>query len=332
MTPQQKVDFAKSKNADLLISFHVDGEPATKGIKSSGMSFWVAKDEFANSANSKVLATAIINEFSNNCGIPVMPEINQRQNGVWILQAPSCPALLIETGFITNEKDVSYLKTNAAKETIAKNVLAGIEKYLTRKPYTIVNTTLTNTFINVKYSDTNYTKSSDFKNKALVIIDSKEVGNLGNKFIEDGHVKYSTITIYKPSEAKKIFGDKGQYGAIKLTQKEAVFISAKSIYFDAKSGSVKLLGPDIRLKGDFSDALINVEGKIITAKELKTIDPKKISSINVLKGDKLNDITEAKSKKSVIYISLKADDLPEVFVQSSSKKAEPFIEIGRAHV
>ena len=179
----------------------------------------------------------------------------------------------------------------------------------------------------VKHSDTNYTKSSDFKNKALVIIDSKEVGNVGNKFIEDGHVKYSTITIYNPSEAKKIFGDKGQYGAIKLTQKEAVFISAKSIYFDDKSGSVKLLGPDIRLKGDFSDALINVEGKIITAEELKTIDPNKISSVSVLQGDKLNDITEAKGKKSVIYISLKADDLPEVVIKSSMEKTDAKVAV-----
>ncbi len=134
MNPQQKVEFAKSKKADLLISFHIDNGPKESANKHSGMSVWVAKDEFSNAAKSKVLASAILSEFSNNYGLPVMSPLNQRQAGVWILQANTCPAVLIETGFINNEKDLAYLQTSAAKETIAKNLLLAIEKYLVNIP------------------------------------------------------------------------------------------------------------------------------------------------------------------------------------------------------
>ncbi len=134
MNPQQKVEFAKSKNADLVISFHVDNGPKELADTKTGMSVFVAKDEFANAAKSKTLATVIVKEFSNNYGLTVKPQLNQRQMGIMILQANTCPAVLIEAGFINNEKDLAYLQTSAAKETIAKNLLTAIEKYLVSKP------------------------------------------------------------------------------------------------------------------------------------------------------------------------------------------------------
>lgn len=203
----------------------------------------------------------------------------------------------------------------AKKITLKNNITV-----ITDKPANTIDTIPAGTFVNVKYSDTNYIKSDEFKNRALVIVDSKEIGNVGYNYIDQGDEKYSTVTIYNQSEAKKIYGIKGKYGVIKLTQKEAMFFSAKSIYFDDETQSLKLIGPDINLREDFSDALINLEGKIITAAELRSIDPKRISSISILKGNKLNDITDAKGKNAVIYISLKADDLPEVVVTTSAQK------------
>ncbi len=134
MSPHQKVTFAKSKKAGLLISFHIDNGPKKLTNTQTGMSVFVAKDEFINAAESKVLASAIVSEFSNNYGLAVKPQANQRQGAIIILQANYCPAVLIEAGFINNEKDLAYLKTSAAKETIAKNLLTAIEKYLVTKP------------------------------------------------------------------------------------------------------------------------------------------------------------------------------------------------------
>ena len=130
-TPAEKAEFSKTHHADLFITFHVDAETLkTEEKMHSGMSVWVPKDNFKNSVTSKILASAIIQEFKQNYKIPVLVEVpQQRQSGIWVLQESDCPSVLIETGFITNKTDVAYLQTEEAKETIAKNVLTAIEKY-----------------------------------------------------------------------------------------------------------------------------------------------------------------------------------------------------------
>lgn len=314
LTPQQRVEFAKSKNADLFISFHVDGEPTTQKPMQSGMVFYVSKGQYANSSQSKILASAIYNEFNNNYGLKINGGIIQRQNGIWVLQANNCPAVLIETGFITNRQDVAYLNSNAAKETIAKNVLAGIEKYVSslsnentvQTNFVISDTVPSTTIYNTKFTDSAYFANADFKNKALVIIDSKEIGNVGYKYVEASNERYNTVTIYKPAEAKKRYGIKGKYGAIKITQREAIIISGESMTFDDKTKNVEVSGDNIKLNGDFSDYLIFVEGKRVTVEDLNKIAPNNIKSINVTKSEDQADNSDIKGKKSVIYISLKS--------------------------
>lgn len=314
LTPQQRVEFAKSKNADLFISFHVDGEPLSQKPMHSGMVFYVSKNQYANSNQSKILASAIYNEFNNNYGLKINGGITQRQYGIWVIQANTCPAVLIETGFITNRQDAAYLNSHAAKETIAKNVLAGIEKYASsltkennlQKNITITDTVPSATIYNVKYTDSAYFSNADFKNKALVIIDSKEIGNVGYKYVETSNEKYNTVTIYKPAEAKKRYGIKGKYGAIKITQRESTIISGESMTFDDKTKNVIVTGDNIKLNGDFSDYLIFVEGKRVTAEDLNKIAPNSIRSINVTKSEDQADNSDINGKKSIIYISLKS--------------------------
>ena len=133
-SPQEKADFANAQKPDLFVSFHID---ASKSPDSSsyhtGLSTWVSKEGYANSSKSKLFASAIIQEFSTNYGLPVLDLPNQHENGIWVLQATNCPAVLIEAGFITNKKDLRYLQTEEAQETIAKNVLAAVMNYANQK-------------------------------------------------------------------------------------------------------------------------------------------------------------------------------------------------------
>ncbi len=131
LSPPQKVDFAKANKADLLISIHLDGEE--KSNKNSGMKLLVSRNEFQNSNESKILASAIINQFDNNYALAIARAPQQRPKGIWILQASPMPSVIIEAGFISNKKDLKYLKTNAAKELFATNVLAAVEKYMGNK-------------------------------------------------------------------------------------------------------------------------------------------------------------------------------------------------------
>lgn len=326
MDPKGKADFAKANGADLLISIHTDATP--KPDQKTGFTIFVARNQFENATTSKILATTLIEEFSKNYPLPVANAPEQKEIGIWILQSNNIPSVLINPGCINNYKDVNYLKTDAAKETIAKNVLSAIEKFAAANLNNNNSTAIINDtpkagiYVNTKHADTNYLKTDAFKTKALVIIDTKEIGNVGNNYVEANMSSYSSVVIYNPTEAKKFFGEKGKYGIIKLTQKDAMLLTADSVFVDEKNGTVKLSGNKTAIKGDLSDALIYIDGKVSTLAQLNAIPPSKISSVSVLKGEKLDEIIEAKGKKAVINVSLKPDDLPEVVVTAlPSKKA-----------
>ena len=49
--------------------------------------------------------------------------------GAWILKANQFPAVLIQAGFLTSQKDLAYLSQIENQKTIARNILKGIENY-----------------------------------------------------------------------------------------------------------------------------------------------------------------------------------------------------------
>jgi len=55
--------------------------------------------------------------------------VYQRQKGIWVLQATNMPAVLIETGFITNYNDERYLNSDAGQQEIAECIARAIKQY-----------------------------------------------------------------------------------------------------------------------------------------------------------------------------------------------------------
>ncbi|MFT3679211.1 MAG: M56/M15 family metallopeptidase [Ferruginibacter sp.] len=128
-TPQEKVTFAKQKNAALFISIHLDNDENKTG-QSSGLNVFVAKDGYGNAGKSKLLASALINQFSGKYALPVAANPQQKKNGIWVLQANDCPAVLIEAGFISNENDLAYIQSSAGMDQAATNILNAVESYM----------------------------------------------------------------------------------------------------------------------------------------------------------------------------------------------------------
>ena len=73
------------------------------------------------------LALDIENEI-DSIGRPALG-VNQRQKGIWVLQATQMPAVLIETGFISNYDDERYLNSERGQRDIAKCIARAIVKY-----------------------------------------------------------------------------------------------------------------------------------------------------------------------------------------------------------
>jgi len=54
-----------------------------------------------------------------------------KQSGFWVLHNTYMPSVLIETGFITNPKEGSYLNSTKAQKDIAHNIFNAVNKYKT---------------------------------------------------------------------------------------------------------------------------------------------------------------------------------------------------------
>ncbi len=55
--------------------------------------------------------------------------VHQRQVGIWVLQATSMPAVLVETGFIANPDDERYLNSEKGQQEIAESITRALLKY-----------------------------------------------------------------------------------------------------------------------------------------------------------------------------------------------------------
>ena len=55
--------------------------------------------------------------------------LNQRQKGIWVLQATNMPAILIETGFITTHDDERYINSEAGQQELAECITRAVKKY-----------------------------------------------------------------------------------------------------------------------------------------------------------------------------------------------------------
>jgi N-acetylmuramoyl-L-alanine amidase len=55
--------------------------------------------------------------------------VNQRQKGIWVLQATNMPAILIETGFINNPEDERYLNSESGQSELAETIANAVVRY-----------------------------------------------------------------------------------------------------------------------------------------------------------------------------------------------------------
>jgi N-acetylmuramoyl-L-alanine amidase len=76
---------------------------------------------------SDLLAT-YVNEEVEKTNRPALG-VNQRQVGIWVLQATNMPAILIETGFINNPEDERFLNSESGQQEMASTIADAIVHY-----------------------------------------------------------------------------------------------------------------------------------------------------------------------------------------------------------
>lgn len=85
---------------------------------------WVQK-YFKNSVR---LASMIEDEFEKS-GRKSDGVLQRNEKGIWVLQATNMPAVLIETGFITNKKEEDYLNSEEGQDETANSIVKAIVSF-----------------------------------------------------------------------------------------------------------------------------------------------------------------------------------------------------------
>ncbi|HXS54732.1 MAG TPA: M56/M15 family metallopeptidase, partial [Hanamia sp.] len=143
---KDRVDFAKSKGADMFISIHMDAQEKNELQDMNGISIMIDKNN-----NNILLASALINELQKS--YKTEDKIRARKNGIWVLDANTCPAVLIECGYLTNTNDVAFFTSDANREKIAKNILVAIDNFAINQKEISAPITVPDTIPNMYYKN-----------------------------------------------------------------------------------------------------------------------------------------------------------------------------------
>ena len=168
VTLKNRAKIANSNNADLFVSIHANALPSRPGIygtetyvmgtKNTGRNFEVAKRENsvilleedyeekyegfdpkspessimfsimqeAYQENSIILAESIENQFKNRAG---RRSLGVKQSSLYMMWSTAMPSVLIEVGYLTNQKEEKELKNKNTQDYIASAIFRAIRDY-----------------------------------------------------------------------------------------------------------------------------------------------------------------------------------------------------------
>jgi N-acetylmuramoyl-L-alanine amidase len=118
---KDRVHFAKDHDADLFVSIHLN---AAADEQLNGFSVLIDRN---NTEKNQLLASALINELKET--YKTNNEIEVGNRGLFVVDSNSCPAALIECGYLTNSNDLAFISNNANQEKVAKDILSAINNY-----------------------------------------------------------------------------------------------------------------------------------------------------------------------------------------------------------
>ena len=284
---KDRVIFSKANNADLFVSIHLDGEDNKN--TNSGLGIFIPLNDNTYIKESKILGTDILESFKTNYQLQVAGDLKQREHGIWVLKANEYPAVLIEPGFLTTQKDLEYLSNTKNQKIIAQNILNGIEKYASQE----ITLQAKN---KISVSDTvprskDFVVKADRKDSALIIVDGVEFGRDTKNLNSISPNSIKSISVLKGEAAIKKYGERGRYGVIEIIKKSE----------NINTTIIRKDTPIIK-----TDPLYIVDGKEISKPERANISPNNIQSINVLKGESAVKKYGEKGKNGVVEIITKS--------------------------
>jgi len=249
---QGRVNLAAVEKADLFISLHLSADPdASQG----GITAYISNRDHAKRPQNIRLATLLLGNLGSVRESD--KNIRQRDQSVFVLDRNSCPAVILECGYISNAQDRNFMLSAANQEKLAAQILRSIEEYF----------------------------SGSVEIRTAQAADSIPTANNVSKpryFVNGDEVKPDIANSIDPAKIASVDVRKTETGDIvRITLKEAPVTKVRPA------------------------PLYILDGKAISEKEWRLIDPEKIETVNILKDKPAEEAYGTKGKNGVVEIRLK---------------------------
>lgn len=109
--------FSMDKNADVFLSIHFDA--ADVDNQYSGVKTYYYYNKYQN------LAQSISHQFDN---LP-LNNLGIEQGNFEVIRETTQPALLLELGYMNNEKDLAYITSKDYRQKVADDIVKGLKNY-----------------------------------------------------------------------------------------------------------------------------------------------------------------------------------------------------------
>jgi N-acetylmuramoyl-L-alanine amidase len=128
---------ANAINADLFVSVHIDD--VDRANSASGTSTYYHKTD----ASSHALAVCVQREVMTVTGLPSRGALSDGilyASGLAVLRCSAMPAILIEVGYINNQRDRRKLVDEEFQDRVARAICEGLRHYVEGSPETVRRT------------------------------------------------------------------------------------------------------------------------------------------------------------------------------------------------
>lgn len=210
-TLSDRVDLANSMGVDYYVSVHcnANAKKTVHGTESHVHSL--------NSKKSVALAKEFEKEFSTRAGRKSrgVKDGNDREHSLQVLKYTQMTSVLVECGFLTNEKEANYLNTTSGQEILASAIFRGFRTQVT-KDYPSITFLKTTTEKSTEEKDSTKESSEKAESESyqIQLMSSKEpIDTEHESFKKTGlkitRTKLTTTSAYKYKYTCGPYKDKG---------------------------------------------------------------------------------------------------------------------------
>lgn len=200
---KDRVEFAKSNNADIFISLHVN---AAENEQLNGFSVLTDKN---NSDQNLLLSSALISELKKS--YKTEDKIAVRDGGIWVIDKNVCPAALVQCGFMSNSGDLAFITNSVDQKKIAQNILNAINEYAAGKEKFIGESSP------IVLDSMPHPVRDSIPENTLYVINGKNSTSQEAKEVDPENIE--SINVVKGHSAIQKYGEEGKNGVIEITEK-----------------------------------------------------------------------------------------------------------------